>query len=218
MRGVWRIGRLAMGAAAVMISASGCATVISSDGAAARREAAVERAALVEAAAAVAQTRWPKPERASLAEILSVGVVSSDRMTENKAAEIYLSALRDAQARQRQVFADALAHLEAARLLASATRAAAESVRPTASDISVVEEAIGELRGARDIYIAALKALSKEGEMVEPEAVHALKAEFNAAIAEIGAAADRLAEAVAEDRTSTYAGRNPRSDGVGGSF
>lgn len=218
MRGVWSIGRLAMGAAAVVISASGCATVITSDGATARRETAVERAALVEAAAAVAQTRWPKPERASLVEILSVGVVSADRMTENKAAEFYLATLQDAQARQTQVFADAQAHLEAARWLATATKAAAESVRPTTSDISVVEEAIGELRGARDIYVAALKALSKEGEIVESEAVHALKAEFNAAIAEIGAAADRLAEAVAEDRTSTYAGRNPRLDEIGGSF
>ncbi|MBB5518379.1 hypothetical protein [Amphiplicatus metriothermophilus] len=173
----------------------------------------------MEAAAAVGRVKWPKPERASLVEILSVGVVSSDRMTQSQAVEIYLSSLaNNTDARLAQVISDAQAHLEAARGLAFAAAAAADSIRPTVSDVSVVEAAIGELREARDIYVAALKMLSSENDAVDAETVHTVKGAFNAAIAEVGVAADRLAEAVAQDRTSTYAGHDLRPDGFGGSF
>lgn len=186
-----------------MATAAGCSTVVFQESA---PRAAFERDALVRAAGEVSKTPWPKPQNASFGAMLTGAVAGSgDRITETDAAEIYLAALGAGDQRHVSLLADADRHLSAAAALADATGTAAESLRPSKSDISTVEAAISDLRGVRDMYQLCLKRLAKDGEDIDPDALRTLRAAFNDAIEEVGDAADALADAVAEDRTETFA-------------
>ena len=196
----------------------GCSTVVFQEHAGAVRSPAVERDALVRAASDVSQTKWPKPEGASFGRLLTVVVGSGDRVTESDAVDRYLESLATAQDRRLVVLADAERHLAAASLLAQAAEAAAEGFRPAMADVSLVESAIGDLRSVRDIYLSSLKRLSKEGEEVDSQTVSVLRSAFNDSIERIGDAADRLADAVAHDRTETLADRPMRRANFTGSL
>lgn len=74
------------------------------------------------------------------------------------------------------------------------------------SDVSVVEKAILDLREARDVYLASLKLIARAGEPVASTESRRLKAEFGAAIEDLGAAADRLADEAENDPRRTFAG------------
>lgn len=168
---------------------------------------AVEREALKEAAAAVGETAWPKPETLSLGALLT-GFISGDddHVSKDDAVKAYVKTLAATDAPAQNLLKDAEHHLAAAQRLAEAADAAAASVRPVASDIAIVETAIGELREQRDIYLAALKTLEKAGEPAPADnADDVLKTSFNEAIKTIGAAADRLADRVDNDRSETLA-------------
>ncbi len=203
---------------ALVTMTGGCSTVVFQEHAGAVRSPAVERDALVRAASDVSQTKWPKPEGASFGRLLTVVVGSGDRVTESDAVDRYLESLATAQDRRLVVLADAERHLAAASLLAQAAEAAAEGFRPAMADVSLVESAIGDLRSVRDIYLSSLKRLSKEGEEVDSQTVSVLRSAFNDSIERIGDAADRLADAVAHDRTETLADRPMRRANFTGSL
>jgi len=207
------------GVGALVTITGGCSTVVFQEHAGATHSPAVEREALVRAASDVSQTKWPKPEGASFGRMLTGVVVGSgDRVTESDAVDRYLESLATAQDRRLVVLADAERHLAAASLLAQAAEAAAEGFRPAMADVSLVESAIGDLRSVRDIYLSSLKRLSKEGEEVDSQTVSVLRSAFNDSIERIGDAADRLADAVAHDRTETLADRPMRRANFTGSL
>lgn len=192
-------------AAIAAIGLGGCSTVLSSENGAELRAAAIEREALKSAADAVALTRWPKPENADWgARLAGVVGAGSERFSEDDAVAAYLAALGESP-RQDDLLADAARHVAAAGELARVAQGAAESIRPTMTDVSIVEDAIIGLRATRDIYLEAADALAKEGEALSPAEERALKAAFGDAIKELGAAADHLADRVAADDTTTYA-------------
>lgn len=206
-----RILRAIVGAGVVIMSAAGCTAVVFQEPARTAKVPTVEREALLRAASEVSHTKWPKPQGASFTRMLSSAVVGpGDRITESDAVARYLEALGGAPDRRLAVLADAERHLSAAHALTTAAEAVARGVRPTMSDVSLVEGAIGDLRGVRDVYLASLKRLSKEGEMIDGATLSSLRADFNASIQRLGASADRLADAVAHDRTETVAGRTVR--------
>ncbi len=214
-----RFLRAIAGVGALVTMTGGCSTVVFQDQAGAARSPAIERDALVRAASDVSQTKWPKPEGASFGRMLTGVVVGSgERVTESEAVDQYLESLAAAQDRRLVVLADAERHLAAASALALAAEAAAEGFRPAMSDVSLLESAIGDLRGVRDVYLSSLKRLSKEGEPVDSETVGVLRSAFNESIERIGDAADRLADAVAHDRTETLADRPVRRSNFTGSL
>lgn len=182
----------------------GCSTVIFSENSADERGAAIEREALIDAAAAVSKTKWPEPQNVSWqARIAHIG---ADRVSKSDAVEAYLASFGDSKPKYDKVLGDAGAHLLAADNLTRAAANAANSVRPVMADVSVVEEAIGDLRQTRDIYLESLKILAREGEPVRSANIRALKSQFDGAIKELGDVADELADRVADDATQIYAG------------
>lgn len=184
-----------------------CATISPQKYAADSSRHQAEREALKTAAAEVSRTAWPKPENPSLGARLT-GFIGGDRdsVSKDDAVEAYVAILITEKAPGSQLMEDAARHLEAAWLLAEAADAAAVSVRPTGSDIAVVESAIGDLREHRDIYLATVKMLEKSNALAaQNDPDEAIKTSFNEAIKLIGAAADRLADRIDNDRSETYA-------------
>ena len=213
-----RILRAVVGAGVLVVSTAGCTAVVFQEPAKTAKAPAVERDALLRAASEVSRTHWPKPQGASLTRMLSGVVVGSgDRVSEGDAVARYLETLESAPDRRVAVLADAQRHLAAARALADAAEAVAGGVRPTMSDVSLVEGAIGDLRGVRDVYLASLKRLSKEGELVDGATLSSLRSDFNASIQRLGASADRLTAAGTHHRTQTVAGRTGRRANFTGS-
>lgn len=214
MRGILRLGCAGAGVVLLGLAASGCTTVVLSDNKTpAERSVAVERAQLARAAQEVSKTRWPKPEQESWRARLIGFEDSGADVTSSDALDFYIAALRAESDRSERVLADAEQHLRAAAGLVRAAEAAADAVRPAMSDVSIVEGAIGDLRQTRDIYLASLKALARDGDTIDAERTRDLKHAFNDAIRDIGAAADVLADRVANDETNTLAG--PRRNTAG---
>ncbi|MEZ5982000.1 MAG: hypothetical protein R3C54_06780 [Parvularculaceae bacterium] len=190
-------------------SLGGCSTVVFSENTSTQRAAAVEREALIDAASQVAKTKWPHPQNASWqARFISMSP-GGERLSQSETINAYLNSLSSDQSKPEQVLADAQGHLAAASALARAANAAAGSIRPVKADVAIVEEAIGDLRDTRDIYVASLKSLAKHGEPVQTTNVRELKSEFDDAIRELGAAADLLADRVDGDQTETFAAPGP---------
>jgi hypothetical protein len=191
--------------AALGLVSSGCSTVVFTQNETSDRDSAVEREALVNAASAIAETKWPQPQSASWAARLTGAANTSELTSKDEAVDTYIASLGTPPGRQATVYADAARHLKAANELVDAAKLAAESIRPLTADVAVVEDAISELRENRDIYLACLKELAHQGEMIETTDVRALKAEFNQALEAIGDAADLLADKASQDRTETVA-------------
>lgn len=214
MRNTVRLGRVWAGVVLAGVL-GGCSTVIFSEHSSTERTTAIEREALIEAAAAVSRTQWPKPENASWqARIVHIG---ASRLSQSDAVDAYLASLGGDETRYVRVLDDAGAHLRAADGLTRAAANAAQSVRPVTADISIVEAAIGDLRQTRDIYVEALKVLDKQGEPVPAASLRQLKSDFDSAIKQLGAVADELADRVADDHTETFAGPT-RRDTIDGSL
>jgi hypothetical protein len=203
---VRRVAYLRLFAAAAVTALGGCSTVLKSENSAELRAAAIEREALKSAAEAVASVKWPKPESADWGARLA-GVVGAapERVSEDDAARAYLAVLGPAP-RKDALLADAARHVAAAGELARLAEGAAEAIRPTMTDVSIVEEAIIDFRRTRDVYYEAVAALAGEGEAFSSAESRALKASFSDAIERLGDAADALADRVAEDDTRTFAG------------
>ena len=172
-------------------TASGCATVVVSENAQ-RDQLAAEHAALAEA------------QSASWSDRLAGAADAEARSSTEDAARAYVASL--AAPRKDAALGDAAYHLGAARALVLAAETASGSLRPAMSDVSVIENAIMDLRAARDVYLASLKLIQRAGEPVPAAETRQLKAEFGAAIENLGAAADRLADEAESDPRRTFAG------------
>lgn len=201
-RGVSCVRLSAAGVAAALLAASsGCAAVVLSEGGQRGPEAAIEREALASAAAAVAETPWPRAREASLAERL-VGT-SGPSPDEHRLAEIYVSGL--SAPRKPVILAAATANIGAARRLAETGEAALTAIRPAMSDVAVIEAAIADMKENRDVYVASLKLVARSGETVDAEELRRLRGAFAEAISDLGKVADSLAERMDEDRSRTFA-------------
>lgn|GEM_PF-5479273 len=188
----------------LMAFLNGCATVVMNNGAA--KTISVERDALKTAADEVADVSWPKPQATSMSERLT-GIVAGpkkERITKKQAIAAYVAVLAETTDPQVTLIEDAESQLRAADLLIVAAEDAASATRPAMSDVAIVEGAISELRQAKEIYIASLDLIAAD-DSDRQQLKRGLKADFNRAISEIGAAADVLADRVTEDRTRTIA-------------
>jgi hypothetical protein len=192
---------VAAASAAVLAASGGCSTVILSEDSRHAAVAAVEREALASAAAAVAETPWPREPQASLADRLTG--VSALPSSDANLAERFVDSL--AEPRKPVVLAAAFANIEAARRLSETGESALTAIRPAMSDVAVVEAAIADLKKNRDIYVASLKLIARAGEPVESEELRRLRAGFSDAIGDLGRVADALAERMDDDATRTFA-------------
>ncbi len=190
---------------------NGCATVVMSGGAAAVH-ASADREVLKMAAADVAAVAWPKPQSVSMGERLAgIGGASSEKITKKDAIAAYVGALNTARDPHAALLEDARKQLASADALNEAARDVATAARPSMKDVATVEAAIGFLRQSRDIYLASLTDIIADRE-TRLASAKLLRADFNAVIREIGAAADVIADRVAADRTQTFAQPKVRSN------
>jgi hypothetical protein len=185
----------------------GCSTILragpeTTDG------APVERAALREAAAALAQAPWPKPSSSSLVERLA-GAPDGARVSRDDAIRAYLGRLAPQPAPAQSLSVDAARHLEAARALAAVAAEACDSSNPRLADVALVEDAIADLRETRAIYLAASKKLA-----LDRDAAETLKRSFDDVLGDLGDVADALAESAMKRNSSSLAGGRAPADAL----
>jgi hypothetical protein len=195
-----RIGRRFVGIAAAAIAFAGCSTVIKTSGSDDQAYAA-ERAALAEAAGRLAASPWPKPSSSSLADRLAGAEPRGEKISRDDAVEAYVGALRVGENSKIALEGDAARHLDAARALKVAAEVACDSASPRLSDVALMEDAIADLRETRSIYVSSLKKLD-----ADKGAIDRLKTDFDAAIRELAAAADALAEVAMKRQSKNFAG------------
>lgn len=164
--------------------------------------AEAERSDLALAAEAVSTTKWPKSEVGGLS-----GMLNGAGAGETDSVSVYVAQLGSGPGRGVAVLKDAYVHIDAAYALAAAADKAASLSQPTDEDVRLIETAIGDLRGARDVYLASLRALEDAGDGVAPRTEQSLKSAFNQAIRDIGAAADALSDRVAAKKLQADAAR-----------
>ncbi|MCB2113434.1 MAG: hypothetical protein R3C42_00205 [Parvularculaceae bacterium] len=186
-----------------LAAASGCSTVIKTSAGESAVDAA-ERLALVEAAAEISAAPWPKPSSSSLADRLSGE--RGEKISRKDALDAYLVRLDDDDNPEQAVLTDAARHLSAASALENAAQAACDAQSPRLSDVSLLEDAIGDLRETRSIYVSALKKLD-----VEDAQIDRLKGDFDKAIKDLGVAADQLAQSAMKKRARNFAGSEMRA-------
>lgn len=177
--------------AAVSFLTSGCSTVVMREPGAPAMAIKSDRTDLAAAAVRVSATKWPKPYAGSLGGMLGLG---GGRTTEKDAVAAYVASLGAGPGRSVAVLKDAYHHIDAAYALAAAAERAAVQFDPTADDVALVETAIGDLRGARDVYLASLRSLGEEGDGAEARTEQSLRGAFNRAIRDIGDAADSMSD------------------------
>lgn len=187
--------------AVMFLAAAGCAVgpVANSE----NTQISVERDLLAEAARAVETAPWPQPEPAPIMSWITGG--GEDRVTKADAARLYAASLTPADARFETLLADGFAKVEAARLLKERAAETLHAPRVTASDIRVVEQSIQTLRQHRDIYAAAARRISEDGDAVDKERLADLRLAFADMIHRLGKAADALADRLDHDRAETFA-------------
>lgn len=185
-----------------LVFTAGCSTVVMREPVAVAA-AEAERSDLFLAAEAVSETKWPKPDAAGIVGMLGGG----GRVTEADSVSAYVAQLGAGPGRGVAVLRDAYVHIDAAYKLAAAADRASSLAQPSDEDVRLVETAISDLRGARDVYLASLRELGGAGDGVEPRTEQAVKAAFNDAIRNIGEAADALSDRVAAERLQAEAVR-----------
>ncbi|HBS33440.1 MAG TPA: hypothetical protein DEA40_17205 [Parvularcula sp.] len=194
-------------ASLVMLSLPACSTVIRNADASDAAAMTEARAALKVAAADLAWSPWPKPEDASFAARFSGGG-DDDRMTRERAVEIYLASFGGADPAAR-IAADARRHLSAADALAGVAARASEGAGARLSDVAVLEASIADLRETRAVYIAALKKIDADGDTID-----GVREPLDAAVKNLGRVADELAENAMKKRSSNFAGPDARRAGA----
>ena len=182
-----------------MVLAAGCSTVIKAAGGEDPGYAA-QRDALVEAAAGLAAAPWPKPSSSSLADRLAGAEADGASVSREDAVKAYVERLAGLDDAENALMADAARHLEAVGALRAAAEAAGDALSPRLSDVALIEDAIGDLRETRAIYVSALKKIDGDDDNVD-----ALKRDFDRAIKELGAVADMLAENAMKRRAQAFA-------------
>jgi hypothetical protein len=164
-------------------------------------EAVHERQALFHAAEAVAETNWPRIEVDNWSGRLLAGRARLE--DDGETAKIYLSMI-DGPDRKAAILSDASAHLRAAGALIEAAKEASLALNPTDTDVAVVETAIGNLRAARNVYVASLKALLRD-RAADPGDIKTLKQAFDEQMEDLGKVADLLAVRLDAERARSFA-------------
>lgn len=158
-----------------------------------------ERLELVRAARELENTPWPEVTETSLANRMVSVLFGREDVSEGtskeEALEVYVSSLSASPSNAPStLMRHADNTLRAARTVAERGRLAATAINPSTDDIVVLEEAIGDVRASRDMYIAALKKLKSDGHIVPDGDVAELQAAFSQTIRDIGSTADLVAE------------------------
>ena len=180
-----------------------CSTVIRTADASDALVMTAERAALKEAAAELAWSPWPKPEDASFTGRVASAEAGDDRVTRERAVEIYLASFAPGADAGSRIAADARRHLVAASALAEIAERASHSPTPKLSDVAVLEASIADLRETRAVYLATLRRIDADDEDVD-----AIRDPLDAAVKKLSRVADDLAESAMKKRASSFAGPN----------
>ncbi|MDZ7628638.1 MAG: hypothetical protein U5J99_09600 [Parvularculaceae bacterium] len=171
-----------------------------------------EREALAVAAAELAWSPWPKPEGAfgpasSVTSEAGVGVT-----TRSHAVDSYVASL-DRSAPGERIAADVRRHLLAAAALTKAAKRASDWPDPRLADVAIIETSIADLRETRAIYLATLKLIDADDELI-----HAIREPLDKAVKELGRVADDLAENAMKKRSSKFAVPNINAGGTSASW
>ncbi|WP_031552535.1 hypothetical protein [Parvularcula oceani] len=200
----------------LLLALPGCASVkVSIPGLSAKTEDPLEarhteRMALVEATEAL-DARAPKAR--SRSETLSRLLLGDYGAAAQKDAEAYVAALGETPAEALPaVMRDVDAALEEARRVARAGLSASEALTPIPADISLLEGAITDVGRCRSLYADALDTLREAGAPVAKDDIRQVKAAFSQTMADIGNAADRVAERLKEPAAPQLAGQGGRGD------
>lgn len=180
-----------------------CSTVIRTADASDTLVMTEERAALKEAAAELAWSPWPKPEDNSFTGRTFNAEAGDDRMTRDRAVDIYLTSFAPGVDAGGRIAADARRHLVAASALAEIAERASDSPSPKLSDVAVLEASIADLRETRAVYLAALRRIDADDKDID-----AIRDPLDAAVKKLSRVADDLAESAMKKRSSSYAGPN----------
>jgi len=185
--------------AALAFAAIGCSTVIKTS---TEDDAGslAERAALIEAAAGAAWSPWPKPSSSSIAERLAGGDQQGESVSRNDAVEAYVSELKKSPDGAAVLMSDASRHLAAAQILRAAAAGTCESQTPRLSDVAIIEDAIADLRETQKIYVASLKKIDGDKNLIAQ-----VKNEFDDALKALGEVADELAQSAMKRRAGNFA-------------
>ena len=196
-----RGGRRFIAAIALAFMAAGCSTVIKTSSAGDDAAYAATREALVAAAADVAASPWPKPSASTLADRLAGAGDQDAKVSREDAVAAYLDLVGSREDAEVVILADAERHLTAAAALKSAAETACDAATPRLSDVALLEDAIGDLRETRSIYVLTLTKID-----VPDSSIDKVKRDFDDAIKELGAVADTLAESAMKRRAQNFAG------------
>jgi hypothetical protein len=191
----------AIAATLLSFTLSACSTVIRTADASEDFVMTEERAALKEAAAELAWAPWPKPQDSSFVGRFAAADEKDDRMTRDRAVEIYLATLASDADASGKIAADARRHLVAAAVLADVAERASHSPSPKLSDVAVLEASIADLRETRAVYLAALRKID-----ADDDAIEAIRDPLDAAVKKLSRVADELAESAMKNRSSNFAG------------
>ncbi len=191
-------------AAAIMFVCSGCAVNPMASQSSAKQGHVAERDMLTDAAQAVESSPWPRPESVSLVSRLT-GATNDDRISRGDAVAQYVAELQPAGNRFAALTVHARSNLNAADRLLRAADLALAAPRVTNNDVAVLETAIQALRENRQMYVSAADKIKDSGEAIDSEELQAIRADYTAAIREIGRSADALAERIDHDLSENYA-------------
>ncbi len=172
-----------------------------------------ERVALLAATRELERTPWPAVAETSLSSRMvnaMFGVkATADGMSRDEALDVYAMRLARQNYPTGALMRDANVTLRQARKVAESGRLAAAAIKPSSSDIAVLETAISNVRECREMYLAAMKELKKDGHTVAKQDQTELKEAFSQTIQDIGATADLVAERFAARRSiSQFAGQS----------
>ena len=195
--------------ALVVLLTAGCAVNPLSSQSNDQNTTVAERDLLADAASAVEDAPWPRPQQVSFISRIT-GAGDDDRITKSDAAALYANSLSPAGARFVQLERDAQANLSAATRLRHTADMALYAPRLTNNDVAMVETAIQALRENRQVFVNAAHQIEKTGESIDDEKLDAIRDAYTAAIRDLGETADALADRLDHDRSENYAAPTPR--------
>ncbi len=165
-----------------------------------------ERVALLEATEALSDQPWGEADESGMMSVLFGK--GRDNQADRLVEDYLATAKADGADPVLIVMQDMHTSLANARHVAEAGRQAVVAITPVASDITMLEDAIGEARECRDMYVKALKMLDRRGANITRDEVRDVRDAFSQTIADIGQTADLVAERVSEeDGKGRYASR-----------
>ena len=205
-------------AGCALLSAQGCSSIVLNGPTASSQEISTERKALRVAAQDVTAVNWPKPTaRSSFGFGFGASSGEVQKITKRDAVDAYAALLAEMGDPKDRLVEDAQTHLVAADILVRAVERTALFDEPEMSDVAVVEDAIGALREAKEVYIATLKVVVDDEKMARFVG-RGLKTDFLRAIRDVGDAADLLADKIADNRRQTLAEQNRFDQRLSGYF